>query len=131
MNFTLLDGGGAFLLGYLIILFLVAAIVSEAIVMILLKFNKAGKCFLDALLINIASLVAGYLLLDPVQNISDKFGSRLQIFAEILIMFLITLLIEAGLLMLLNKAKNSKQVWLTAFIMNLVSYLILWAFLSF
>ena len=60
MNVPLLDAGGVLLLGYVVILFLVTATVIEAFVMTFMKFNKVGKCFLDAVLLNITSLVIGY-----------------------------------------------------------------------
>ena len=130
MNVPLLDAGGVLLFGYVVILFLVTATVIEAFVMTFMKFNKVGKCFLDAVLLNITSLVIGYLLLGFAETISNKFGNTLQDFVMIMIMFLITMLIEGGLLLLLNRGKRAKQVWLTTFVMNLVSYLILWAFLK-
>ncbi len=130
MHFHLLDAGGAFLLEYLILLFLALATLVEAIVMIIMKFNLAGKCFLDALLVNIASLLAGFFLFRYVERIGGDYGHESRRWLEILVMFLVTMVIEGPLLALLNKQKPARQVWLVTLVMNLVTYLLLIAFFN-
>ena len=53
MKFYLLDGVAAgFVFGAMIV-FMIIIIVLEAVTMLLMKYNKAGKAFLDAFLINL------------------------------------------------------------------------------
>ena len=129
MNFFLLDAGGVFLFEFVILLFLAVATVAEAIVMIVMKFNNAAKCFLDALLVNLASLAAGFFLLKFMGT--NKGREEVSTSATgIFVMFLVTIAIEGLLLMLLNKNKTPRKVWLTNLAMNVVSYLLLLIFIS-
>ena len=68
MNFYLADAGGiGFVIGFLVI-FMIVAILLEGVTLLLLKYNGAGKSFLDAFVINIASLAVGYLITTVSSN---------------------------------------------------------------
>ncbi|HYC40922.1 MAG TPA: hypothetical protein VEB63_10610 [Chitinophagaceae bacterium] len=124
MHFFLLDAGGAYL-GYMLgLIFLGLATLLEAIVLLVMKFNNAARCFLDALVVNLVSLVAGYLLIRfalPNSEISEGSGA-LQ---DLGIMFVATMIVEGSLLMLLNRSKTAGRVWTAALVMNVVTYILL------
>jgi hypothetical protein len=129
MQTPFLDAGGAFLFEYVVLAFLAVATLAEAVVMILMKFNNAAKCFLDAFIVNLASLLAGYALLRFMQK-SDGREEYTGQTLELVVMFLVTIIIEGLLLMLLNKKKKPGETWLVTFTMNVVSYALLLVFRS-
>ncbi|MER3497921.1 MAG: hypothetical protein C4308_04440 [Chitinophagaceae bacterium] len=67
-----LDAGGVFLLGYFVVLFILVAVLLEAVVMLLFKINSFGNCLWQSLVANIASLIIGYLLLAALNNADFK-----------------------------------------------------------
>ena len=129
MNFFILDAGAPFLLEFVMLIFLVLATVVEAIVLIIMKFNSPAKCFLDALLVNLGSLVAGYLLLNYV-SFEGRNAEGNDRWMELAVMFAVTVIVEGLLLMLLNRKKPVKSVWLGALAINVVSYILLAIFIS-
>jgi len=122
MNFYLLDAAaGGLILGFLVV-FMLLAVTIEAITMIILKYNKAGKSFLDSFIVNVVSLIAGLLL----ENFSD-YGIDIveNEYLNLFILFLITVVIEFAFLFLLNRKKPVGKTFLTAVLINVVSYLLL------
>jgi hypothetical protein len=124
MNSFLLDAGlsGANLgagIAVLVILFLIIVFI-EAVVMLLFKLNKFKKCLTDSLLVNLASLVAGFILTALEINIS--FGGSESSFTGFLIAFLVTVVVEGFLLMALNRKTPPGKVWLVTVVMNAVTY---------
>lgn len=124
MKVFLLDAGGAFLVFSLLIVFLIIAIVLEAVILILFKIDKPGKSFLYSLIVNLASLGVGYITLPLVRQIGIGYTSSGQVLRWVFV-FAITVLIEGILLILLTKKKPREKVWLATVVMNLVSYAIL------
>ena len=118
-----LDAGGAFLVYYgllIAISFQVLAIFLEALIMTLFKYNRFGKSLRDSFKVNLVSFVIGIVLLvlnDDYFNLGD--------FTGLLAMFFVSMLIETFLLYLLNKNKPVMQTLLVSFVMNLVTYSIL------
>ena len=125
MNVYFLDAGGAglyFLVIGLFILFMVLAILLEAAIMIWMKYNTTlKKTFLDSLIINIASLAAGFLLL----NFFDTLGN--YTLSALAILYAVTVIIETIILQLLNRKHKFSRTLLVSLLMNLVTYIILYA----
>jgi hypothetical protein len=128
MKLFLLDTGAALLFPINIIVFMVVAIMLEAVVMLLFKLNKFSKCIIDSFIVNLASLIVGFILLSVLNKMNT--GANLQNSTVLLwlIMFAVTILVEGVGLMLLNKKKPRERIWVTTITMNLVSYLVLYLF---
>ena len=122
MNFYLLDAGGAGLVLALLVIFMLAAIFLEGLTLLLLKYNNAARSFLDALVINLASLGVGYLIVTFTSTGLD-FTDNLYI--DFFLIFLITVVVEFIVLYLMNPKKPVKKTFIAATIINLVSYLLL------
>ena len=119
MKIFLLDAGGAGLVVAVLLMFMFAAIVIEAITMLLMKYNKAGKAFLDSLVINLVSLGAGYIVLYFYTSLEMTSNELLNLF----LLFLLTVLIEGITLHLMNRSKPVNKTILVAFVINLITYL--------
>jgi hypothetical protein len=119
MKLFLLDAGGAGLVIAVLLAFMFAAIVIEAIIMMLMKYNKAGKAFLDSLVINLVSLGAGYITLYFYTSLEMSSNELLNLF----LLFLLTVLIEGVTLYLLNRSKPANKTILVAVVINLTTYL--------
>lgn len=100
-------------------------ILAEGALMWMMKYNRMGKSMLDALLVNGASLAAGFLLFEFLPRLFSSIT-----LVNLLALFLITVLIEGILLGLLNQTKASRQTWLTAILMNILSYLLFYVFIQ-
>jgi hypothetical protein len=124
MNLFLLDAGGAGLVLFaygLIFLFMFLAIMLEAAVMILMKYNiRFKKAFLDSLVVNVVSLAAGAVLLE----IFPEFFNGYTVL-NFIILYVVTVLIEYGLLYLLNRKHRNTDTLKVSVVMNLVTYLVL------
>lgn len=117
----LLDAGGAGLYYFffaLFVAFVLFAILAEAVVMILMKYNiKFKKAFLDSFLANLATFTLGFVL---IEFVSDFFNST-ELF-NLFVLYIISVLMEWGVLYLLNRAKPAKQSFVVAVVMNLPTY---------
>jgi hypothetical protein len=127
MRLYLLDAGGAGLAFAALIVFIIIAVVVEAIVMLLMKYNKAGKAFLDSFLVNIASLAAGFILSAFVGEI---FYLTDSILLNWLILYVLTVVVEFLLLYLLNRKQPTGKTFLMSAVMNVASYIILYLFVE-
>lgn len=122
MNFYLLDAAiGGFILGFAVVAMIIVILI-EAITLLLLKYNKAGKCFLDAFLINTASLVVGVVI---AQTFSNGLDFTENGWVNVSLLFLISAVIEFGILYLLNMKKPISKTAVAAIVINVVSYLLL------
>jgi len=112
------DVGGALVAigGVLLLLTLVISIV-ESIVMLLLKWNKFSRSFWASLLMNVTSTIIGMFWVFAMGFLSD-----LNIWLIFAVSFLLSVLIEGGILMLMKRGATW-QNWIVSLIANLVSYL--------
>ncbi len=124
----LLDAGGAGLALAILAIFMVVAVVSEAVVMLLMKYNDAGKAFLDSFVANISSLVIGFLIV-YVSN-SRLFDLTDSVFLNWALIILLTIAIEFVILYFMNRSKTKQRTFAVAVIMNLASYFILYFFVT-
>ena len=121
MRIYLLDGAAAGLILALLIIFMLAAIVLEGLTLLLLKYNKAGRVFIDSFVVNIASLAFGFLLL------TTRFGLAFtgNDYLDFILIFVITVVVEFIVLYLMNRQKPVKKTLVAAIVINLVSYSLL------
>ncbi len=128
MKFYLLDAGGAGLIFVAIgvaIIFMAIAILLEALLMKAFKYNNFKRAMIDSLIVNLVSLVIGILLLNSFEDAFDI--STTGGFAA---MFGVTVVIEFILLYLLNKKHSLKSTAMVCILMNILTYLILYLFVS-
>lgn len=117
----LLDAGGASLYYFffaLFVAFVLFAILAEAVVMILMKYNiKFKKALLDSFLANLATFTLGFVL---IEFVSDFFNST-ELF-NLFVLYIMSVLMEWAVLFFLNRAKPAKQSFVVAVVMNLPTY---------
>ena len=121
MRIYLLDGAAAGLILALLMIFMLAAIVLEGLTLLLLKYNKAGRVFIDSFVVNIASLAFGFLLLTTRFGLEFTSNDYLDFF----LIFVITVVVEFIVLYLMNRQKPVKKTLVAAIVINLVSYSLL------
>ena len=90
--------------------------VAEAIVMLLLKWDKFGRSLWASLLMNVTSTIFGGVLI--------ALGVLGGSYAWLVAAFVLSVLIEGGVLMLMKRGEVRKNL-LTSLIANLASYLII------
>ena len=105
----------AFSIVALIVLTIIITI-AEAIVMLLLKWDKFGRSLLASLLMNVTSTIFGGVLI--------ALGVLGGSYAWLVAAFVLSVLIEGGVLMLMNRGAV-RQNLLTSLIANLASYLVI------
>ena len=129
MNIHLLDAGGAGLFYYFVILFvgfILVAVLLEAVIMYGMKYNtRFMKALLDSLVVNVVTVVIGFVLIEYGSNFFDGFE-----WYNILVFFVITVLLEWGLLHLLNKSHSVKRGLIVSLVMNVASYITLLLFIG-
>ena len=135
MNIYFLDAGGAawaVALLWLLIIFMIIAILVEALVMKLMKYNTAfKKTLLDSFVANIVSLMVGFILLYSgvslfKSNSDSGNSSATNTLINLLLLYSITVVVEFGVLYLLNNKKPVSKTFLASVVMNLVTYIILY-----
>lgn len=123
MSIYLLDGVGAGFLLFLFglgILFLIIAILAEAMVMQLMKYEPVfKKAVLRSFVVNLISLAAGFILTS-----SSSALFHLENMAGFALMFAVTMLIETTGLYLMYKEKPLARTILVSLLMNLLTYLL-------
>ena len=96
--------------------------VLEAVVLWLLKWDAFGRSLLSSFLMNLASTIFGILL------IGLSLIGLLNDFLGFVIAFVLSVLIEGGVLMLM-KRNATRENWRVAIIANVISYSLLGIFL--
>jgi hypothetical protein len=83
-----------------------------------MKYNiKFKKALLDSFLANLATFTLGFVL---IEFVSDFFNST-ELF-NLFVLYIISVLMEWGVLYLLNRAKPAKQSFVVAVVMNVPTY---------
>ena len=130
MHTYLLDGTSVFLFFTPLVIILVTSILIEAIVMQLLKFNRFGKSIADSVIVNIISLLLGFVLVGVLAGL--KVGQiEIPLYLTFMGLYLVTLLIEGIVLKLINKLRPWRKVFTVSGIMNLFSWALLYLYLWF
>jgi hypothetical protein len=116
------DAGGAALLvalGIAAVIILVLVVIGEGVILRLLKWGTFWRSQMASLLANIASLiVGGFMLAFNINSVPVFLG----------IAFVLTVLVEAGVLMLMKRGASGEN-WRASLIINVVSYVMLAAVL--
>ena len=110
LAFGLLALGASFL----IVLTLLITVIESAVLQFL-RWDEFKACLKAALLMNLASLVVGFVMLTLIQRLA---------LAGILIAWMLSVVIEALALSLMKRGQARKN-WAAALLANLVSYLLL------
>jgi len=120
-------GAGLIFIAYgLLIMFILLAIVLESLVMLWMKYNtRFKKVIRDSFLVNIVSLVAGFVLLKLFHDFFSYYS-----LLNIAILYGVSVLIEGFLLRVLNKDRLLSTTFLVCFLMNIVSYALLYAIVN-
>jgi len=121
MNFYLLDAAAPGLIFGVMIVFMIVTIILEAVAMIIMKYNKAGKAFLDSFLANLVSMGAGFIILLSGSGLFEIADSTIL---SIVMLFLITVVVEFLILYLLNRKLPVQKTLIAAIVINVVSYLL-------
>jgi hypothetical protein len=123
MKLYLLDAGGAGLVFGVLIVFMIVAVVIEALVMLAMKYNKAGKAFLDSFVINLITLGFGFILMA-----NDSLELTENVFLNYTFLYLVTVVAEMLVLYLLNRSKPFIKTMLASMAINAASYGLLFLF---
>ena len=122
----LLDAGGAGLafLGLIIVIAAIIAIIFiEAGIMALFKYSHFRKALLESFLINLLSLILGYIMLAVIDMEAITNGSKLL---QLFYFFLATVVLEIPILHFLNNKTRAFRFTLAVGIaMNFISYIFL------
>jgi hypothetical protein len=100
----------------------VFTVIVETIVMLLFKFDRFSKSLVDAIMANIGSLLLGVLLF----LIFNKAEFDISQILELIILYCITSFFEGWLIKLLNPKMSWGRIILTSFIMNFLSFSLLY-----
>ena len=100
----------------------VFTVIVETIVMLLFKFDRFNKSVVDAIMANVGSLLLGVLLF----LIFNKTEFAISQISELVVLYCITSLFEGWLIKLLNPRMNWGRIILTSFIMNFLSFTMLY-----
>jgi hypothetical protein len=121
MNFVLLDVvSGSELIAGGVVLFMVGCVLTEAVVLRLMKCPPTfGKAFLYSLIANVITMLIGFLIVPKLEN---GLLSNYDEIPRIAFYFAASFVVEFLVLLMLIKNVNWMRILLTSFAMNLVSY---------
>jgi hypothetical protein len=95
-----------------------------------LKFNRFVKSLGDSVIVNIVSLLLGFLLIGVLAELNV--GSiEIPLYFTFMGLYLVTLLGEGLVLKLLNKMRPWRKVFAVSAIMNLFSWVLLYIYVWF
>ena len=128
----LLDAAGPVLLAFFgafaAAVALVLAVVVEAGVLRVLRWASTGRCFLDSLLMNVASTVMGIVLLMVAGSVASGSGVNPEDAALWWVLlaatFVLTVVIEAIALLLLHRG-SGVRAWRASLVANVASYVLI------
>ena len=137
MNLYPLDAAGAGILfmgaGLLVFVFFLWAIV-EGLVIFLFKINRFWRSVGHATIVKVASLIAGFgvfALLKQSQWVDKaELTSSPESYTLWAGLFLLTVIIEGLLLKALNRSRPMGRVFLASIVMNLITYIIIFALVA-
>jgi hypothetical protein len=128
MNPCLLDSSSALLFFTPLVIIVVMSFFIEAIVMKLLNFNRFGKSLADSVIVNIVSLLLGFLLIGVLADL--KVGQiEIPLYFTFMGIYLVTLLVEGIVLKVLNRIRSWHKIFTVSAIMNLFSWALLYIYI--
>jgi hypothetical protein len=117
------DAGVSSSIDWMLILVLAITIVVEALVMLLLKYNSFKKSLLDAFVVNVASILVGFLLLKFAHHFFNSYD-----IPGLLKLLVITIAIELPILYLLNRKHPFVKTIQATVLINIVTYVLFFGF---
>jgi len=108
--------------GLVILAMGVFTVVMETVVMVLFKFDRFRRSLVYSIMGNIGSLLLGILLF-LVFNKTEFGVSQLS---ELIVLYCVTSLFESWVIKLLSPAMRWGRIILTSFVMNLLSFILLY-----
>ncbi|MFN8290537.1 MAG: hypothetical protein U0U70_09785 [Chitinophagaceae bacterium] len=106
-------------------LLLAGTILAEAGIMYLMRYNAFLRALLHSLLANLASLALGFLLIEVMPGFFSRYS-----FLNLATLMVITILAELPVLYLLNRTKPLKSTALVCVVMNIVSYILFYLYIT-
>jgi hypothetical protein len=100
----------------------VITVVLETVIMVLFKFDRFRRSLVYSIMANIGSLLLGIFLFLIFNK--TEFGVSQQ--SELIVLYGVTSLFEAWLIKLLNPRMGWGRIILTSFVMNLLSFILLY-----
>ena len=97
-------------------------VIMETVVMVLFKFDRFGRSLVYSIMANIGSLLLGILLFLIFNK--TEFGISQQ--SELIVLYCVTSVFEGWLIKLLNPRMGWGRIILTSFVMNLLSFILLY-----
>jgi len=97
-------------------------VIMETVVMVLFKFDRFGRSLVYSIMANIGSLLLGILLFLIFNK--TEFGISQQ--SELIVLYCVTSVFEGWLIKLLNPRMGCGRIILTSFVMNLLSFILLY-----
>lgn len=108
-------------------IFLVVCVLFESLIITAFRVNRFLPALLHAAIANVVSLLAIYFLWPFISKLDldeDK------VFPLLPLLMLVTLIVEALLLKLLNRQQRWLRIFLTSTVMNSVSFFVLYGLLT-
>jgi len=121
-NFLLVIDWSLVRVGLLILGMGIFTVAMETVVMVLFKFDRFRRSLVYSIMANIGSLLLGILLFLIFNK--TEFGVSQQ--SELIVLYCVTSLFEAWLIKLLNPRMSWGRIILTSFVMNLLSFILLY-----
>ena len=135
MNFYLLDAGGAALLLFIPIAFVFLLLVwglVEGFVINLYGINRFWRSVWHAIIVNLLSLVVGFIMIGVAHSMDLSEYTSVRASTELLpswiIFWLVSVVVEALVLKALNRSKPWGKIFSASFVMNIITYIIMFAF---
>jgi len=97
-------------------------VIMETVVMVLFKFDRFRRSLVYSIMANIGSLLLGILLFLIFNK--TEFGISQQ--SELIVLYCVTSAFEGWLIKLLNPRMGWGRIILTSFVMNLLSFILLY-----
>ena len=127
---VLLDGAqGLIVLPFFFLVHLVSTFLIEGAILYFFRYKNFKKSLLDALIVNLCSLIVGILLFNVFDQLIRKLSLHSnfsELIALLALYYLQTIAVEGLLLRWLNKTFATKKLIGVTLLMNLVTYLTLY-----
>lgn len=135
MKMFLLDAGGA----GLILLVPIAAIfllfiwgLIEGFVINLFGINRFWRSVWHAIIVNVISLIIGFVMIGVAHSLGldeyTEMEATLKLLPAWIVFWAVSVLVEALVLKGLNRSKSWSKIFSASFVMNLLTYIILFAY---
>ena|SRR5215217_5724799 len=116
-----------FVISSIVGIFLIVCVLFESLIITAFKVKRFPRSLLQAAIVNIASVVVIYFIWPLISRMDideDK------VFPLLPLLLVITLVIEASILKLLNRQQRWARIFITSIVMNSVSFAVLFGLLS-